>query len=63
VKLPLAPGTRFVISQGAFGRDTHNQKGIEYRWDFDVPYATPVLAVEGGTVPLKGTGSSNACDG
>jgi murein DD-endopeptidase MepM/ murein hydrolase activator NlpD len=50
VKVPLASGTRFVVSQGAFGRDSHNQKGIEYRWDFDVPYGTPVLAVDDGTV-------------
>jgi murein DD-endopeptidase MepM/ murein hydrolase activator NlpD len=50
VKLPLGTGTRFVVSQGAFGLDSHSQKGIEYRWDFDVPYGTPVLAVESGTV-------------
>jgi murein DD-endopeptidase MepM/ murein hydrolase activator NlpD len=50
VRLPLQSGTHFVISQGAFGRASHDQKGIEYRWDFDVPYGTPVVAVEGGTV-------------
>jgi murein DD-endopeptidase MepM/ murein hydrolase activator NlpD len=50
VGLPLPSGTRFLLSQGAFGKDTHNQKGMEYRWDFDVPYGTPVVAVEGGTV-------------
>jgi murein DD-endopeptidase MepM/ murein hydrolase activator NlpD len=50
VKFPLATGTRFVVSQGAFGRDSHSQAGIEYRWDFDVPYGTPVLAVDDGTV-------------
>ena len=50
VRLPLPSGTRFLISQGAFGTDSHNQKGIEYRWDFDVPYGTSVVAVEDGTV-------------
>jgi murein DD-endopeptidase MepM/ murein hydrolase activator NlpD len=50
VRIPLPAGTRFVISQGAFGRDTHSQSGIQHRWDFDVPYGTPVVAVEAGTV-------------
>jgi murein DD-endopeptidase MepM/ murein hydrolase activator NlpD len=50
VRLPLSSGTHFLVSQGAFGRNTHNQSGIEYRWDFDVPYGTQVVAVEAGTV-------------
>jgi murein DD-endopeptidase MepM/ murein hydrolase activator NlpD len=50
VILPLPPGTRFKISQGAFGRNTHNDPGHEYTWDFDVPFGTPVLSVEDGTV-------------
>ena len=50
VRLPLPSGTRFLVSQGAFGTDSHNQKGMEYRWDFDVPYGTPVVAVEDGVV-------------
>ena len=48
--LPLPPGTRFYISQGAFGIYTHHDEGHEYTWDFDVPYGTPVLAVGDGTV-------------
>ncbi len=61
VQLPLPSHTRFVISQGAFGRGSHHDSGIEYRWDFDVPYGTPVVAVEAGTVtavvePHKGGG-------
>jgi murein DD-endopeptidase MepM/ murein hydrolase activator NlpD len=50
VKLPFRSGTHLLVSQGAFGRDSHHQSGIEYRWDFDVPYGTPVVAVDGGTV-------------
>jgi murein DD-endopeptidase MepM/ murein hydrolase activator NlpD len=50
VALPLNSGTRFTISQGAFGKNTHHDPGHQYTWDFDVPFGTPVLAVEGGTV-------------
>lgn len=50
VMLPFAPGTRFKISQGAFGWSTHHDPGHEYTWDFDVPYGTPVLSVEDGIV-------------
>jgi murein DD-endopeptidase MepM/ murein hydrolase activator NlpD len=50
VRVPLPSGTRFTISQGAFGKGTHDQKGIEYRWDFDVPYGTNVVSIENGTV-------------
>jgi murein DD-endopeptidase MepM/ murein hydrolase activator NlpD len=50
VRVPLPAGTRFVISQGAFGAYTHHDEGHEYTWDFDVPYGTPVLAVGNGRV-------------
>src|SRR5689334_8731731 len=50
VRAPFISGTRFIVSQGAFGADSHHQKGIEYRWDFDVPYGTQVAAVESGIV-------------
>jgi murein DD-endopeptidase MepM/ murein hydrolase activator NlpD len=50
VRIPLPSGTRFRISQGAFGRYTHHDPGHEYTWDFDVPYGTPVLSVEDGDV-------------
>jgi murein DD-endopeptidase MepM/ murein hydrolase activator NlpD len=50
VRVPLPSGTKFYVSQGAFGRNSHSQKGIEYRWDFDVPYGTAVVAVDSGTV-------------
>jgi murein DD-endopeptidase MepM/ murein hydrolase activator NlpD len=50
VRVPLPSGTKFHVSQGAFGRSSHNQKGIEYRWDFDVPYGTQVVAADSGTV-------------
>lgn len=50
VALPLPSGTHFKISQGAFGLNTHHDLGHEYTWDFDVPFGTPVLAVEDGTV-------------
>jgi murein DD-endopeptidase MepM/ murein hydrolase activator NlpD len=50
ISLPLQAGTEFLLSQGAFGRNTHHDPGEEYKWDFDVPFDTPVLAVENGTV-------------
>jgi murein DD-endopeptidase MepM/ murein hydrolase activator NlpD len=50
VVLPFPKGTQFKISQGAFGKYTHNDPGHEYTWDFDVPYGTPVISVEDGTV-------------
>jgi murein DD-endopeptidase MepM/ murein hydrolase activator NlpD len=50
VRVPLPTGTKFYLSQGAFGRSSHSQKGVEYRWDFDVPYGTPVVAADSGTV-------------
>jgi murein DD-endopeptidase MepM/ murein hydrolase activator NlpD len=50
VRLPLPSRTRFVVSQGAFGRASHRQRGIEHRWDFDVPYGTPVVSMERGQV-------------
>lgn len=48
--IPLPPKTRFKISQGAFGSSTHNIKGYEYAWDFDVPFGTEVIATEDGRV-------------
>jgi murein DD-endopeptidase MepM/ murein hydrolase activator NlpD len=64
VELPFPSGTRFHVSQGAFGHfpgfvrnllmsdraRTHTAKGEEYQWDFDAPFGTTVTAVEGGTV-------------
>lgn len=50
VGFPFAPGTKFWISQGAFGGNSHSEPGNEYHWDFDVPYGTEVVAVEGGRV-------------
>ncbi|MFL5814657.1 MAG: M23 family metallopeptidase [Bdellovibrionia bacterium] len=61
--MPLAEGTRFEISQGAFGRSTHNDPGHEYTWDFDVPYGTKVLAVEAGKViQIWEPNSGGGCD-
>lgn len=50
VMLPLPLETKFKISSGAFACCTHNLPGFEYAWDFDVPYATPVISVEDGSV-------------
>ncbi|MBF0363715.1 MAG: M23 family metallopeptidase [Oligoflexia bacterium] len=50
VFLPFSPGTRFLVSQGAFGKSSHSEPGNEYSWDFDVPFGTSVLAVEDGIV-------------
>lgn len=64
VMLPLPAGTRFKISQGAFGWNTHHDAGHEYTWDFDVPYGTSVLSVEDGTVigVWEPEGTGGGCD-
>ena len=61
VYLPLPQGTKFLISQGAFGQKSHHEAGNQYSWDFDVPYKTLVTAVQSGKVlevwePKKGGG-------
>jgi len=50
VDLPFPVGVEFTVSQGAFGKASHNEPGNEYSWDFDVPFGTPVTAVEAGRV-------------
>jgi murein DD-endopeptidase MepM/ murein hydrolase activator NlpD len=50
VLLPIPPNTSFLISQGAFGEQSHDEPGNEYSWDFDVPYGTSVTAVADGEV-------------
>jgi murein DD-endopeptidase MepM/ murein hydrolase activator NlpD len=63
VGLPFQSGVSFLISQGAFGKNSHHQKGIEYRWDFDVPYGTPVIAVDDGVVyAVNVPGKGGGCD-
>jgi murein DD-endopeptidase MepM/ murein hydrolase activator NlpD len=62
VRVPLQSGTRFVVSQGAFGKGSHHQKGIEYRWDFDVPYGTPVVSVQDGVVIGMHDSTEGGCD-
>lgn len=61
VHLPFEAGTNFVVSQGAFGTDSHSEPGNEYSWDFDVPVGTYVTSVADGEVidiwePRKGGG-------
>ena len=63
VGLPFVSGTEFYVSQGAFGPNTHDEAGLEYRWDFDVPYGTPVLAVLSGRVlSVYESGQPGGCD-
>ena len=63
VGLPFAPGTEFYVSQGAFGPNTHDEAGLQYRWDFDVPYGTAVLAVLAGRVlSVYESGRPGGCD-
>jgi len=50
VLLPFPVGTQFAVSQGAFGKASHSEPGNGYSWDFDVPFGTPVTAVESGRV-------------
>lgn len=59
--LPFPQGTKFEISQGAFGKLFPSEIGNQYSWDFDVYYGTPVVSVEDGTVlevtePIQGGG-------
>jgi hypothetical protein len=63
VSLPFLPGTEFKISQGAFGKYTHNDRGHEYTWDFDVPLGTPILSVRDGTaLQVFEPGLGGGCD-
>jgi hypothetical protein len=63
VGLPFASGTEFTVSQGAFGPNTHDEPGLQYRWDFDVPYGTAVLAVQSGRVlSVFESGQPGGCD-
>lgn len=60
-RVPLLKHQSFVISQGAFGKESHNEKGNEYSWDFQVPVGTSVISVKDGQVlsiwfPDKGGG-------
>jgi murein DD-endopeptidase MepM/ murein hydrolase activator NlpD len=48
--IPLPSGITTKVRQGAFGTSSHNERGNEYNWDFEVPFGTPVLAAESGTV-------------
>lgn len=48
--IPLPKGTKTAVRQGAFGTSSHNEAGNQYSWDFEVPFGTPVIAAEGGTV-------------
>lgn len=50
VAVPLPSGTSFLLSQGPFGANTHHDPGESYKWDLDVPFGTPVVAVQAGTV-------------
>jgi hypothetical protein len=63
VILPLSAGTDFLISQGAFGKASHNEPGNQYSWDFDVPYGTQVRAVlPGKIIEIWSPGQSGGCD-
>lgn len=66
--LPIQINVPFKISQGAFGCCTHNLPGYQYALDFDVPYGTPVVAVNDGKViqvyePNKGGGCDQKFNG
>ena len=50
VNLPFPVGVEALVSQGAFGKASHDEPGNQYSWDFDVPFGTPVTAVEAGRV-------------
>lgn len=61
VDFPFKRGTSFVVTQGAFGINSHNEKGNEYSWDFAVPLETSIHSIEDGVIwevwqPNKGGG-------
>ncbi len=49
VALPFPSGTKFHISHGPFD-SVKRIEGNEYNWNFDVPYGTPVTAIEEGKI-------------
>ena len=63
VGLPLALGTPFSVSQGAFGLNSHNEKGNEYSWDLKVPLGTDVLSIaDGKVIEIFKPSSEGGCD-
>lgn len=62
IKVPFKKGQSFKVHQGEFGKFSHHLfEGMEYAYDFAVPFETKVFAVEKGEVikvyePNKGGG-------
>ncbi len=50
VMIPLQKDTEFIVKQGAFGKGSHNEKGNEFQWDFEVPLGTDILSAEDGEI-------------
>ena len=50
IVIPFKSGQKFIVTQGAFGTASHNEKGNEHSWDLSVPYGTQVSSVDSGTV-------------
>jgi murein DD-endopeptidase MepM/ murein hydrolase activator NlpD len=60
---PFASGTEFFVHQGPLGHASHRTSDNAYAWDLDVPFGTPVHAVEAGTVLQVFTpGRGGGCD-
>jgi len=60
---PFAPGTSVFVHQGPFGPMSHQERGIGYAWDLDVPEGTEVLAIADGTViGLYAPGQGGGCE-
>ncbi len=61
VSLPFPTGTKYFISTSPFHSKT--RAGNEYKWSFDVPYGTPVTAIEDGKVlSVYAPGLGGGCD-
>ena len=50
VKLPFPPDTQYKITQGNFGRFSHNNDEFMYAWDFDLPEGSSVTAAAAGRI-------------
>jgi murein DD-endopeptidase MepM/ murein hydrolase activator NlpD len=50
VKLPFPAGEQYRVSQGNFGRFSHDCDEFQYAWDFDLPEGSAVAAAAAGRV-------------
>ena len=59
---PIPPGSAFPISQGFFGRQTHQGEQNRHAVDIAMPKGTPIHAARGGTVLVVQDGAGESGD-